>query len=93
MHRDCFRCAHCDGKLVNSPNWEVLNGSFYCGPHFQQRVVRGVAVEKELSAAELEAIIERKLRDAEAAFELEEMRISSRVPAVAIGYSGESADV
>lgn len=88
MHRDCFRCAHCDGKLVNSPNWEVLNGSFYCGPHFQQRIIRGVAAEKELSAAELQAIIEKKLHDAEAAFELEEMRIARRSLSAQVAHVG-----
>ena len=79
MHRECFRCAdtHCDAKLINSPNWEVLNGSFYCGPHFEQRVKRGVPVERELSASELEAEIQRKLIAAEAAFEKDRQRSPS----------------
>ena len=42
LHRDCFRCARCDARLVNSPSWEVHGGTFYCGPHFFQIVqVRG----------------------------------------------------
>ena len=71
LHQNCFRCAACDGRLANSPNWEVLQGNFYCGPHFHQRVQRGVTVEREPSAAELQAVIERKLVAAEAAFERE----------------------
>ena len=27
MHRDCFRCARCDTRLVNSPNWEIHSGT------------------------------------------------------------------
>ena len=76
MHRECFRCAdsHCDAKLINSPNWEVLNGSFYCGPHFEQRVKRGVSVEREPSASDVQAEIQRKLIAAEAAFSAEKDR-------------------
>lgn len=75
LHRDCFRCAHCDMKLQNSPNWDVLKGDFYCQPHFLQRVrtdggrAKNELQEKELSSAELRAMIAEKLRAAEQEFQ------------------------
>ena len=75
LHRACFMCAHCDAKLLNSPNWEVLKGDFLCQAHFQQRVrtdggrMKNELHEKELPLAELQAMIDRKLREAETEYE------------------------
>ena len=70
LHRACFRCAHCDAKLVNSPNWEMLGTAFYCGPHFfQMQKTEGVRREDMMSTRELQAIIDRKISAAEVAFE------------------------
>ena len=74
LHRDCFRCAICDAKLVNSPNWEVLGTAFYCGPHFNQIVRKEGVRNDQLSAKELQVLIDRKLRQAEDAFELDASR-------------------
>ena len=93
MHRECFRCAHCDGKLINSPTWEVLNGSFYCGPHFQQRVARGVAIEREPNANQLQLMIERKLRDAQEALQRDEERMVSKLAPANLSHPKESGDL
>ena len=69
LHRECFRCAECDTRLVNSPNWEALDHRFFCGPHFYQRVQRGVHVERELSSGQVHEMILRKLDAAESALE------------------------
>lgn len=78
MHRDCFRCARCDARLVNSPNWEVHAGTFYCGPHFQQIVSSGASLQKEHTASELQDIILAKVAAAESALEHERSKGHSR---------------
>ena len=69
LHRDCFRCARCDGRLINSPNWEIHQGTFYCGPHFQQIVNSGAKIDKEPTADELQEIIRKKILAAECELE------------------------
>ncbi|KAL3927104.1 MAG: hypothetical protein SGPRY_002979 [Prymnesium sp.] len=75
FHRDCFRCAHCDTKLQNSPNWEMLKGDFYCQAHFMQRVrtdggkSKNELSEKEISTSEVRDIIDKKVQAAELEYE------------------------
>ncbi|KAI3727604.1 hypothetical protein L6452_16222 [Arctium lappa] len=35
-HKTCFKCTHCNGKLVMSSYFQ-LDGSLYCKPHFDQK--------------------------------------------------------
>ncbi|KAL1519921.1 hypothetical protein AB1Y20_023409 [Prymnesium parvum] len=75
LHRECFRCAHCDAKLLNSPNWEMLKGDFFCQAHFLQRVrtdggrAKNELQEKEIPFSELQAMILQKLHEAEQQYE------------------------
>ncbi|MED6195547.1 LIM domain-containing protein WLIM2b [Stylosanthes scabra] len=34
-HKNCFRCSHCNGRLVIS-NYSSIEGVLYCKPHFEQ---------------------------------------------------------
>jgi len=34
-HRTCFKCSHCNGKLVIS-SFSSMDGVLYCKPHFEQ---------------------------------------------------------
>ncbi|KAI3421525.1 uncharacterized protein J3R85_012220 [Psidium guajava] len=34
-HKTCFKCSHCNGKLVIS-SFSSLDGVLYCKPHFEQ---------------------------------------------------------
>ena len=85
LHRACFTCAHCDAKLLNSPNWEVLKGDFFCQAHFLQRVrtyggrSKNELADKEMPLRELQAVIEQKLHAAEREYDsgLARARLSS----------------
>ncbi|XP_059664558.1 LIM domain-containing protein WLIM2b-like [Cornus florida] len=34
-HKTCFKCSHCNGKLVIS-SYSSMDGALYCKPHFEQ---------------------------------------------------------
>ncbi|XP_062146837.1 LIM domain-containing protein WLIM2b-like [Alnus glutinosa] len=34
-HKTCFKCSHCNGKLVIS-SYSSMDGVLYCKPHFEQ---------------------------------------------------------
>ncbi|CAI0414465.1 unnamed protein product [Linum tenue] len=34
-HKTCFKCSHCNGKLVMG-NYSSMDGVLYCKPHFEQ---------------------------------------------------------
>ncbi|CAN1354994.1 LIM domain-containing protein PLIM2c [Linum perenne] len=34
-HRNCFKCSHCNGKLVMG-SYSSMDGVLYCKPHFEQ---------------------------------------------------------
>ncbi|KAK3434390.1 hypothetical protein EUGRSUZ_D01873 [Eucalyptus grandis] len=34
-HKTCFKCSHCNGKLVIS-SFSSMDGALYCKPHFEQ---------------------------------------------------------
>ncbi|EEF51155.1 LIM domain-containing protein WLIM2b [Ricinus communis] len=34
-HKTCFKCSHCDGRLVMS-SYSSMEGVLYCKPHFEQ---------------------------------------------------------
>ncbi|CAN0914101.1 LIM domain-containing protein PLIM2c [Linum grandiflorum] len=34
-HKTCFKCSHCNGKLVTG-NYSSMDGVLYCKPHFEQ---------------------------------------------------------
>ncbi|CAN1300881.1 LIM domain-containing protein PLIM2b [Linum perenne] len=34
-HKTCFKCSHCNGKLVMG-SYSSMDGVLYCKPHFEQ---------------------------------------------------------
>ena len=35
MHKNCLRCAHCNG-LLSAGKYAAVSGKFFCKPHFKQ---------------------------------------------------------